>query len=77
MDTAKLFLNGRSQAVRLPKKYAFSGDEVYIKKINGMVMLIPKDDPWRPFVESLNKFSEDYLEDGRDQGGVDERETFE
>ena len=77
MDTAKLFLNGRSQAVRLPKKYAFSGDEVYIKKINGMVMLIPKDDPWRPFVESLSKFSADYMEGGRDQGVVDEREAFE
>ena len=33
MDTAKLFLNGRSQALRLPKAYRFEGKEVYIKKI--------------------------------------------
>ena len=42
MDTAKLFKNGRSQAVRLPKEYALSGKEVYIKRINGVVILIPK-----------------------------------
>ena len=32
MDTAKLFFNGRSQAIRLPKAYRFEGKEVYIKK---------------------------------------------
>ena len=32
METAKLFMNGRSQAVRLPKEFRFDGDEVYIKK---------------------------------------------
>ncbi|RUM33902.1 MAG: AbrB/MazE/SpoVT family DNA-binding domain-containing protein, partial [Desulfobulbus sp.] len=34
MDTAKLFINGRSQAVRLPKRYRFEGKEVYVKKID-------------------------------------------
>ena len=43
MDTAKIFENGRSQAVRLPKKYRFESDNVYIKKIDDIVMLIPKD----------------------------------
>ena len=42
MDTAKLFKNGRSQAVRLPKEYALPGNEVYVKRVNGIVMLIPK-----------------------------------
>ena len=47
MDTAKLFKNGRSQAVRLPKEYVLPGDEVYVKRINGVVVLIPKDgNPW-------------------------------
>ena len=76
MDTAKLFPNGRSQAVRLPKKYAFSGEEVYIKKISGMVILIPKDDPWRPFQDSLNKFSDDFMEGGRQQGDPDQRQSL-
>ena len=48
MQTAKLFANGRSQAVRLPKDCRFSGDDVYIKKFEHMVILVPKNDPWAP-----------------------------
>lgn len=78
MDTARLFKNGRSQAVRLPRKYAFSGDEVYVKRVNGVVMLIPKDaDPWKPLVDSLEKFSEDFFDFGRDQGVLEKRNTIE
>ena len=33
MDTAKLFLNGQSQAVRLPKDYRFQGNRVYLKRL--------------------------------------------
>ena len=78
METAKLFKNGRSQAVRLPKKYSFSGDEVFIKKVNGVVLLIPKDeDPWKPLVDSLEKFSDDYFSSGRDQGVVEKRDIIE
>ena len=77
MHTAKLFANGRSQAVRLPKEYAFSGSEVYIKKISGMVVLIPKEDPWKPFVDSLSKFSSDFMEGGRDQGVLEHREELQ
>ncbi|RQD56039.1 MAG: AbrB/MazE/SpoVT family DNA-binding domain-containing protein, partial [Desulfonatronovibrio sp. MSAO_Bac4] len=43
MDTAKLFFNGRSQAVRLPKAYRFEGKEVYIKKVSQGILIIPKD----------------------------------
>jgi antitoxin VapB len=77
MDTAKLFVNGRSQAVRLPKDYAFSGKEVYIKKVGRVVMLIPKDEPWEPFFESLNKFTDDFMDSGRIQGTSQNREAFE
>lgn len=41
-DTAKIFTSGRSQAVRLPKKYRFSGSEVYIRKENGKIILSEK-----------------------------------
>jgi antitoxin VapB len=41
-DTAKLFKTGRSQAVRLPKKYRFDGDEVYIQRVGAGVMLLPR-----------------------------------
>jgi antitoxin VapB len=77
METAKLFKNGRSQAVRLPKKYSLAGDEVYVKKIDGIVVLIPKDgDPWKPFVDSLDKFSEDFFNFKRDQGMLEKRKRI-
>ena len=53
MNTAKLFKNGKSQAVRLPKQFKFQGSEVYIKRIGRNVMLIPKDDPWESLISSL------------------------
>ena len=78
METAKLFKNGRSQAVRLPRKFSFAGDEVYVKKVNGVVMLIPKDeDPWKPLVDSLDKFSDDFFNSNREQGVLEKRKDIE
>ncbi len=74
MQTAKLFKNGRSQAVRLPKEYALPGKEVYVKKIDGVVVLIPKGgDPWGPLIDSLDKFSDDFMSFNRDQGTFERR----
>ncbi len=61
MKTAKLFKNGRSQAVRLPKEYRFSGSDVYIRNFEGIVMLLPKKNPWTSLVKSLEKFSDDFM----------------
>jgi len=73
MNTAKIFPNGRSQAVRLPKEFQFAGDEVYVNKVGGVVMLFPREKGWKIFAESLDRFSDDYMKQ-RDQGGaVDER----
>jgi antitoxin VapB len=66
MQTAKIFTNGRSQAVRLPKDFRFSDSDVFIKKIGKMVILLPKDDPWSPLVNSLDQFTDDFM-DSRDQ----------
>ena len=63
MQTAKLFNNGRSQAVRLPKEFRFSGDDVYIKKYQGIVMLLPKESPWTSLVDSLDRFSSDFMDE--------------
>lgn len=78
MDSAKLFRNGRSQAVRLPKEYALPGDEVYVKKIEDLVVLIPKSkDPWDSLSGSLELFSGDFFESGREQGQPENRERME
>jgi len=63
--TAKLFQNGQSQAVRLPKEFRFeSQKEVFIKKINGMVVLIPKSDKtiWDTMFDNLDNFSDDFMQ---------------
>ena len=62
MKTAKLFANGRSQAVRLPKDCRLPGTEVYVKKLAGIVILIPKDNPWESLVKSLDHFTDDFME---------------
>ena len=75
MNTAKLFKNGKSQAVRLPREFKFQGTEVYIKRIGRNVMLIPKDDPWKSLLSSLDEFSDDFMAD-RLQPEVDKREKL-
>ena len=75
MQTAKVFMNGRSQAVRLPKEFRFSDKDVFIKKIGKIVILIPKDDPWASFANSLDQFTDDYMET-RDQPAQDSREPL-
>ena len=75
MQTAKIFINGRSQAVRLPKEFRFSENDVFIKKIGKIVILIPKDDPWASLVNSLDQFTDDYMET-RDQPPQDPREPL-
>ncbi|NQU03349.1 MAG: AbrB/MazE/SpoVT family DNA-binding domain-containing protein [Syntrophaceae bacterium] len=75
MQTAKIFINGRSQAIRLPKDFRFSGNDVYIKKIGTMVILLPKDDPWSSFVNSLDQFTDDFM-DSSVQPNQDSREKF-
>ncbi len=65
MATAKLFQNGQSQAVRLPKEFRFENlKEVFIKKINGMVVLIPKSDKtvWDKMFNNLDNFSDDFMQ---------------
>src|SRR4051812_49927231 len=45
--TAKLFMHGRSQAVRLPKEFRFEGSEVRVSKVGDKVILEPvKKEPF-------------------------------
>ena len=60
METAKLFENGKSQAVRLPKKCRF----------------FPKQQSWEIFLNGLNSFTDDIFSDGREQEIVTRRESL-
>ena len=73
MKSAKLFVNGRSQAVRLPKAFRFEGSEVYIKKVDGGVLLIPKDQSlWDIWEQNLMKYDEPFMVE-RNQPELQER----
>ena len=76
METAKLFNNGGSQAVRLPKGCRFEGSsEVYAKKYGDVVYLFPQEKAWEIFVNSLDMFSDDYMADRREQPPLQARTT--
>jgi antitoxin VapB len=61
MRTAKIFQNGQSQAVRLPRDFRLEGKEVFVKKAGNAVVLIPIKDSWDPLVASLEMFSSDLI----------------
>jgi antitoxin VapB len=75
MKTAKIFRNGQSQAVRLPKEFRFEDSEVFIKKVGNVVQLIPRNEPWSSLFDSLKMFSADFMEE-RVQPEVEKRESF-
>ncbi len=76
MTTAKLFQNGQSQAVRLPKAFRLPGTEVYIKKVGNAIVLLPHGPAVGHAWESLTHFSEDFMGE-RDQPPVQPRDdTF-
>jgi antitoxin VapB len=74
MNTAKIFPNGRSQAVRLPKEFQFSSDEVYVNRIGPVVVLFPRDEGWDVLAQSLDQFTEDFMLK-RDQDEKSEKRT--
>jgi antitoxin VapB len=70
---AKLFKNGQSQAVRLPKQFRFEGVAVSIQKIGDSVVLSPIQDGWDSFFEAAADFSPDFMAD-REQSVQPDRE---
>lgn len=76
METAKIFENGRSQAVRLPKKFRFHTEEVIVQQLGDAVILVPKESLWQTFLAGLDGFTSDIFEGGRDQGVQKERESL-
>lgn len=75
MKTAKLFQNGQSQAVRLPKEFRFEDDHVFVKKSGNVVVLIPTKNSWDTLIQSLAKFSDDFMFE-RKQPKMQKREDF-
>lgn len=75
MQTAKLFKNGNSQAVRLPKEFRFDGDEVCVKRVGSAVVLYEINSRWRQLNEAVGQFTDDFMAEGRGDQGVVEGRT--
>ena len=73
MLSSKVFTSGNSQAIRLPKEYQVKDKHLYIQKIGDAMILFPKSKPWAAFEKSLLQFSDDFMEDGRNQPNVEAR----
>ena len=83
MQTAKLFKNGRSQAVRLPAEFRFEGDEVLIRRdpVTGDIILSPRNKKFEDWIKLRDRLlpripQEDLnaLDDLRDTGSHAERD---
>jgi antitoxin VapB len=72
MQTAKVFQNGRSQAIRLPKEFRVAAKEVYLKKTPVGFLVIARD-PWEMFMEGVHELSADFMADGRQQPRLEAR----
>ncbi|MEX0619806.1 MAG: type II toxin-antitoxin system VapB family antitoxin [Pseudohongiellaceae bacterium] len=70
---AKIFMNGRSQAVRLPKEFRFDCEEVYITKQGDRVIISPAKPTWDDFFSQASAFDENFLKE-RDQNTPQERD---
>ncbi len=62
---AKIFKNGQSQAVRLPKEFRFENqEELFVKKVENGIILLPKNDKsvWDNMFDKLDEFSDDFMQ---------------
>ena len=76
METAKIFTNGGSQAVRLPKTCRFNDDEVLVNHIGDIVILFPKEDRCQSLLGSLDLFTDDFLAESIQSLPPEDREVI-
>lgn len=70
--SARIFRNGASQAVRLPKAFRFAGDEVCIKRIGSTVVLVERGAAWNAMADALGAVDADFTAE-RDQPSATDR----
>jgi antitoxin VapB len=76
--TAKLFKNGRSQAVRLPREFRFEGDRVRVRRAGRGLLVEPVFTDVSAWFAELDRLSsEAFMPEGRQQPPTPERDVFE
>ena len=73
MKTAKVFKSGNSQAVRIPKEFHLEGEEVEILRKGESLILRPRKQSWAALIDSVKKFTDDFMAGGRRQPPVQNR----
>ena len=76
MKETTLFMNGSSQAVRIPKEMRISGDKVLIEKIGSVTIIVEKSDPWASLNLAQTLFSKDFMQKGRELKNISERKNL-
>lgn len=71
MHTTRIFMNGASQAVRLPAEYRFENPDVCVTRIGSMVIIYPKEGAWDLFQSAIGSVTDDFR---RPKQGKPERE---
>jgi len=71
MTSAKVFMNGRSQAIRLPREFRVASDKVFLKKTSEGFLVVERN-PWEGFAEGCRELSGDFMS-RREQPALEER----
>ena len=61
VKTAKVFMNGRSQAIRLPKEFRVKGDEVRLQRVPEGILILERD-PWEVVQEACQELSDEFMQ---------------
>lgn len=71
----RVFMNGPSQAVRIPKEFRMNCKVVDIKRVEGGLLILPKESRFESMKSALTEFTDDFMST-REQGGFEDRESF-
>ncbi len=77
MKKTTLFKSGNSQAMRIPKEFRFTGDNVYIEKFGPIAIVVDSNDPWAALKIAHFMISDDFFKDGRQQSNQQIRPEIE
>ena len=75
-ETAKIFTNGGSQALRIPKEFRYNTNEVMVNRIGNIMIVTPMNNKWSGLLQSLDMFTDDFMADGRGELPAQEREEL-
>jgi antitoxin VapB len=76
MQTVNLIRDGSNQSIVLPNAYQFEGESVFIQKVGHTVLLLPIAERFEVFLRGIQRFSDDFMEEGRLQSDNQERDDI-